>query len=639
MLEGMQRVEPYVSLVVTARNDDHGGDLLTRMQAFTDGWIEQCNRFSLNSELVIVDWNQVEQRPPLAEALRWPAGNRHCTVRVITVSQSVHKRYRHADALGLYQMIAKNVGIRRARGEFILATNVDILFSNELVEKLAKRDLSKTKMYRIDRYDAMGEIPLNAGIQEKLSWCASHLLRLNAREGTFLLSASGERVPADRDIAARDSGISLEANWFPPEIYEGAPYRWVGTEAALRLRATNGNGHEQLSLDLEPGASTGYGPFLLVVVDEQGKRVAERYVHRRQVVRVPTGMEAGQEKRFTLHVVGGGQPVDDDPRLLNMRVLGVGWRNRLASNGIGNMGRWKWWLRRAYRRWKGVEKTPQAPKERQLAEERTGLTYGAGWGDWERIGQGYGRWIRGEAELTLSSETGWGMLQLDIEQGPDAVGENVRFVVCDEEGDKQGAALLKGRQSFVWKAGGAGRTARTLRVRGERVGGGRALAGERLVLMHTLSWRSGANSCGDAGQLQAIKQNKGVVHLHTNGCGDFTLLAREAWFDLRGYPEFDAFSMNVDSVICWAAHHAGYQEEMFEDPMRIYHIEHGVGSGWTPEGEAKLYERIASKGIPWLDYPGVISWARDMNRFHSPFIFNLDNWGLAEDEFEEREIR
>ena len=30
-------------------------------------------------------------------------------------------------------MIAKNAGIRRARGQFVLATNIDIIFSNELV--------------------------------------------------------------------------------------------------------------------------------------------------------------------------------------------------------------------------------------------------------------------------------------------------------------------------------------------------------------------------------------------------------------------------------------------------------------------------------------------------------------------------
>ena len=28
---------PYLSLVVTARNDEHGGNLLNRMQAFVNG--------------------------------------------------------------------------------------------------------------------------------------------------------------------------------------------------------------------------------------------------------------------------------------------------------------------------------------------------------------------------------------------------------------------------------------------------------------------------------------------------------------------------------------------------------------------------------------------------------------------------
>ena len=83
--------------------------------------------------------------------------------------------------------------------------------------------------------------------------------------------------------------------------------------------------------------------------------------------------------------------------------------------------------------------------------------------------------------------------------------------------------------------------------------------------------------------------------VHTNACGDFTLMAREHWFDLRGYPEFDLFSMNLDSVLCVAAHHGGAREQMLAEPMRIYHIEHGTGSGWTPEGQAKLFERIAAR--------------------------------------------
>ncbi len=38
--------EPYLSLVVAMRNDDHGGNPLGRMQAFINGWIGQSRRSS-----------------------------------------------------------------------------------------------------------------------------------------------------------------------------------------------------------------------------------------------------------------------------------------------------------------------------------------------------------------------------------------------------------------------------------------------------------------------------------------------------------------------------------------------------------------------------------------------------------------
>jgi hypothetical protein len=49
--------------------------------------------------------------------------------------------------------------------------------------------------------------------------------------------------------------------------------------------------------------------------------------------------------------------------------------------------------------------------------------------------------------------------------------------------------------------------------------------------------------------------------------------------------------MNIDSVVCYAAHHGGATEEVLPEPMRIYHIEHRTGSGWLPEGQARLFAR------------------------------------------------
>jgi len=130
--------------------------------------------------------------------------------------------------------------------------------------------------------------------------------------------------------------------------------------------------------------------------------------------------------------------------------------------------------------------------------------------------------------------------------------------------------------------------------------------------------------------MAAVQDQPSPGFLHTNGCGDFTLLSRERWFDLRGYPEIDVFSMNLDSMFCFAAHYGGARELVLADPMRIYHIEHGTGSGWTPEGQVKLFERIAAKGIPCVENDEVLAWAKQMRRHKSPLIFNHEDWGMRD---------
>jgi hypothetical protein len=74
---------PYLSLVATARNDNHGGNLLRRMQIFVDAWINQAKRHNLPCELILVEWNPPPDKPKLAEALRWPADTGPCDYRVL----------------------------------------------------------------------------------------------------------------------------------------------------------------------------------------------------------------------------------------------------------------------------------------------------------------------------------------------------------------------------------------------------------------------------------------------------------------------------------------------------------------------------------------------------------------------------
>ena len=79
----MNGANPYLSVVVAARNDDHGGNLLGRMQTFLNAFINQMKRHNLPSELIIVEWNPPEIRPRLVDALKWPSSLDPCRVRFI----------------------------------------------------------------------------------------------------------------------------------------------------------------------------------------------------------------------------------------------------------------------------------------------------------------------------------------------------------------------------------------------------------------------------------------------------------------------------------------------------------------------------------------------------------------------------
>jgi hypothetical protein len=128
----------------------------------------------------------------------------------------------------------------------------------------------------------------------------------------------------------------------------------------------------------------------------------------------------------------------------------------------------------------------------------------------------------------------------------------------------------------------------------------------------------------------------GYEPLHHGAPGDFTLLARDAWFRLRGHPELEMYSLNLDTLFLHAAHHAGYREEVLADPMRVYHVEHGLG--WVPELEAQLDARLAAAGIERLSRNQLQEWIRTMQRERRPLCFSGEDWGLARESLPETVI-
>jgi len=315
-------MKPYISFVSIARNDDHGEKFLERMQIFVSGILEQLTKYDLSSELIIVEWNPPSDRPRLSEAISWTHKDGPCKIRIIEVSPDIHKRFQYFDKISLFQMIGKNVGIRRARGEFVVATNIDVLFSDELIKSLASKSLKSEFFYRIDRYD-VDKIPYGGAVREQLDYCENNVIRVHRKD-----TAGGTVSPI--------------------------------TKATMQLKNV---------------FSTSY------------------------------------------------------------------------------------------------------PK------------------------------------------------------------------------------------------------------------------------------------------------------LHINACGDFTLMQSEKWHELRGYPEYEIYSFNIDSLILQMAYEDGLKEKILKDPLRIYHMEHS--SGWTPESSDKMFQRLEDKGIPFMNIEEFGRLASKMHKNKSPMISNKEDWGLG----------
>lgn len=191
---------PYLSVVATARNDNHGGDLLARMQVFVTGLADQCERYGVDAELILVEWNPPADRPRLADALDWP-DTPWCSIRVIEVPHELHAGLEHSDRLPLFQMVAKNVGIRRARGEFVLATNVDILFPDGLMAEIARRELRPDRVYRVDRHDVQIVPDPSLPTEETLRLCEDNVIRICGRMSTIdLLTGTVYRIYESRRL-------------------------------------------------------------------------------------------------------------------------------------------------------------------------------------------------------------------------------------------------------------------------------------------------------------------------------------------------------------------------------------------------------------------------------------------------------
>lgn len=659
---------PYLSVVVTSRNDDHGLNLRRRMQIFVTGLAAQAKRFRVPIELIMVEWNPPPENPGLVDALTWPT-TKWVDSRIIQVPPELHRRYKHAEGLPVYQMIAKNVGIRRSRGEFVLATNIDLLFSNELFEFLAGRRLSSGKMYRVDRWDADENVPLDASIDEQLQYCATHLMRINGRGETYPVSATGERLVHSADINVAEEiefdereisvtteskiedpsegddessntvgdehgveavpepavvpsqvllkrdFVTLVSGFYQLENLAAETFRWASSRVAVEV-TTNGPGRE-VCFDVDPTVEL--GPVELHFRVE--KRESITTISERSVVKIQADFQVGTSVPIEVKVINPNQrkPLLVDPRDLGFRVYSL--RCVAASSAdarpqsgltvsvapkpaVSFLDR----IRRLWKLWRsgrpGMRLTFPVPRALiswlKPRFEENGLSI----------------------SITRERATGTSDDKVEVFRTPhwDNSGYSAQAAATTDEDT---AAVVEDQDLVV--------------------GEGELFAAEAVASVDEDDVTVEEDDVAVEEELVAVEEDhvaveeamdgqdnydvrSGADYLHTNACGDFTLMSREDWFDLRGYPEWDLYSMNIDSALCISAARAGIEEVFLT--ARVYHIEHSVGSGYSPEGQQVLWDRLRKKGIGWIEFQEIYDWDRQLRRLGSTMIFNRRDWGL-----------
>ena len=379
----MLKNKPYLSVVATSRNDNHGGNALWRTQHFVSGLAAQAFIHEVSVELILVDWNPPADKPGLVDALVWPDNNPYFTYRVIQVPNDYHQQFQFSDKLPLFQYLAKNVGIRRAQGEYVLATNIDILFSDKLMQFL-KDGLKPGHCYRVDRFDIDPNIPDGLSFSEILKYADENIIRVNGPRGTI---------------------------------------QYVQQVSEKRLR------------------------FLESILISS--KILFGYILRnfKYYITIPKNLR-------------------------NLFKSKMGWYQNLYA-----------------------------------------------------------------------------------------------------------------------------------------------------LLFHI--------------KRQIFPRTK---ILHTNACGDFTLISKQDWEQLKGYPEWPLYSWHIDSVLIYQAFHNGMKMVNLDSSYRIYHIEHGQGSGWTPEGANLLFDRLDKNGIEYLDDDDLedLFFQQILNKKNGKQTVYNQVWGAPDQHFSEK---
>jgi hypothetical protein len=228
---------PYVTLVFTGRNDDFGGDFNGRFFRALRFNHDHLTSAGISHEFVFVEWRPIAGRPYLATVLAQEFRDlTPAQLQSYVVDSAYHDALSLNPRLHFQEFIAKNVGIRRARGQFVLTTNTDIYLSRGVIDALAARALEANVLYRSARHDLKGGSDTSSMewdvLEDERNWEV-----VNAIKPPFFTNASGDFLLLDRSTyhqlggfneVYRTAKIHMDGNFCMKAFASGVPLVDIG---------------------------------------------------------------------------------------------------------------------------------------------------------------------------------------------------------------------------------------------------------------------------------------------------------------------------------------------------------------------------------------------------------------------------
>ena len=188
---------PYLSVILTGCNGDIGGDFNERLFAATSYNHRLLEAAGVDYELVFVEWRPVPGRELLGDLLRAELPEIAPRLTTYEVDERYHAAFSQNPQLELHEFIAKNVGIRRAAGSYILTTSTDTYLSGDIGNLIGRRMLRPMTVYRATRVDLQLHLD-RTNVNESALSDPRNWATVNVLKPPFLTDASGDFLLLDR---------------------------------------------------------------------------------------------------------------------------------------------------------------------------------------------------------------------------------------------------------------------------------------------------------------------------------------------------------------------------------------------------------------------------------------------------------